>query len=255
MSERLPYTNDKKTPVERLHRENSSFLFLKTKIERLTTALYMVSQLISESEPLRSTLRTRGVKLLSRVHSQEGQETVHTLTGGISEIISLLDVAYHTGHISQMNWNILRREYMNISSFLEERDQDVIGQGAYLDENAFHVDSLLGESASIQRERKEFSLTSHVPIKDKAEYQGQKRTKPPVEQSSMVPKKKDGRRMAIMALLKKQKNITVRDVTLVIPEVSEKTLQRELISLVREGVLKREGERRWSTYSLVEARV
>lgn len=251
MSERLPYTNDKKTPSDGLHRENPSFLFLKTKIERLTTALYMVSQLIPESETLRATLRTLGVKFLSGIHSKEGQEAAHALIGRISEIVSFLDVAYHTGHISQMNWDILRREYMNTSSFLEERGRDIVGQGAYLDESSLHVDSLPAHNVPEQREQKVPSLTHGIQIKDKIFHQGQKRTKLPVAQSGIVPKKKDGRRTAIMTLLKKQKNITVRDVTLVIPEVSEKTLQRELIALVEEGVLKREGERRWSTYSLV----
>ena len=34
-------------------------------------------------------------------------------------------------------------------------------------------------------------------------------------------------------------------------DVSEKTVQRELFALVKEGVLKKEGEKRWSVYKLV----
>jgi hypothetical protein len=42
----------------------------------------------------------------------------------------------------------------------------------------------------------------------------------------------------------------MKDFVKVIPECSEKTIQRELLDLVGKGVLKKEGERRWSTYSL-----
>jgi hypothetical protein len=36
-----------------------------------------------------------------------------------------------------------------------------------------------------------------------------------------------------------------------IKDCSEKTIQRELIVLVSEKVVKKEGERRWSVYSIV----
>jgi hypothetical protein len=43
----------------------------------------------------------------------------------------------------------------------------------------------------------------------------------------------------------------VKDVSAVVKDCSEKTLQRELLALVAQGVLKKEGERRWSSYVLV----
>ena len=70
------------------------------------------------------------------------------------------------------------------------------------------------------------------------------------QKAKIVKEKKNGRRDAILKLLKKQKKITVRDAVSVIPNVSEKTIQRELISMVKGGILIREGERRWSTYSI-----
>ncbi|MCR4330406.1 MAG: hypothetical protein NUV49_00790, partial [Patescibacteria group bacterium] len=58
------------------------------------------------------------------------------------------------------------------------------------------------------------------------------------------------RKNVILRLAKEKGNINVKDVITVIPGLSEKTIQRELIALVKSNVLKKEGEKRWSRYSL-----
>jgi predicted HTH transcriptional regulator len=64
--------------------------------------------------------------------------------------------------------------------------------------------------------------------------------------------KKGHRREAILAVIRKKGEVTIKDVSLTMQEVSEKTIQRELLSLIEEGILKKEGERRWSRYSLAQ---
>ncbi len=59
-----------------------------------------------------------------------------------------------------------------------------------------------------------------------------------------------GRRNTIIKLIKDKKEVTIKEVSGVVPDVSEKTIQRELLNLVSEGVLKKTGEKRWSRYSL-----
>jgi len=61
---------------------------------------------------------------------------------------------------------------------------------------------------------------------------------------------RDDRRKIILALIKQKPSLTVKDIAKSIPSVSEKTIQRELLSTVSEGTLQKRGERRWSTYSL-----
>ncbi len=45
---------------------------------------------------------------------------------------------------------------------------------------------------------------------------------------------------------------TIKDIAEVITDVSEKTIQRELNSLIEKGQVKRQGERRWSKYSIIK---
>jgi hypothetical protein len=59
------------------------------------------------------------------------------------------------------------------------------------------------------------------------------------------------RRERVMNVLKDKGEATIKDITEVISDCSEKTIQRELISLIRDNIVHREGERRWSKYKLV----
>ena len=54
----------------------------------------------------------------------------------------------------------------------------------------------------------------------------------------------------IKTVLEAKPQATVKDVAEVITDVSEKTIQRELNSLIEKGQVIREGERRWSKYSV-----
>ncbi len=58
------------------------------------------------------------------------------------------------------------------------------------------------------------------------------------------------RRSMIIEEIKIKGEVTIKDISEKIHGVSEKTIQRELLKLVEENVLKKEGERRWSKYSL-----
>ena len=54
----------------------------------------------------------------------------------------------------------------------------------------------------------------------------------------------------IKTVLEAKPQATIKDVSEVITDVSEKTIQRELNSLIEKGQVIREGERRWSRYSI-----
>jgi DeoR/GlpR family transcriptional regulator of sugar metabolism len=58
------------------------------------------------------------------------------------------------------------------------------------------------------------------------------------------------RSQRILAIVKAKGIVSIGDVSAVVTDCSEKTIQRELLALVEQGVLKKEGERRWSTYRL-----
>ena len=54
----------------------------------------------------------------------------------------------------------------------------------------------------------------------------------------------------IKTVLEAKPQASIKDIAEVITDVSEKTIQRELNSLIEKGQVIREGERRWSKYSV-----
>ena len=65
-----------------------------------------------------------------------------------------------------------------------------------------------------------------------------------------APRKED-RRARILDVLRAQPNASIKDIADTIKDCSEKTIQRELIVLIKDGSVVREGERRWSKYSVL----
>ena len=56
----------------------------------------------------------------------------------------------------------------------------------------------------------------------------------------------------IKTILEAKPQATVKDISEVVTDVSEKTIQRELNSLIEKGQVLREGQRRWSKYSVIK---
>jgi DeoR/GlpR family transcriptional regulator of sugar metabolism len=58
------------------------------------------------------------------------------------------------------------------------------------------------------------------------------------------------RRETIMSVIRNKQRANIKDIATHIRGVSEKTIQRELGALIEAGMILKEGERRWSVYSL-----
>lgn len=58
------------------------------------------------------------------------------------------------------------------------------------------------------------------------------------------------RRERIKVVLQAKGSATVKDISDIITDISSKTIQRELNTMIEDNLIKRQGERRWSKYSL-----
>ena len=59
------------------------------------------------------------------------------------------------------------------------------------------------------------------------------------------------RRTRIRTILEAKGEATIKDISEIITDCSEKTIQRELNAMIEDNLVKRHGERRWSKYSIV----
>ena len=58
------------------------------------------------------------------------------------------------------------------------------------------------------------------------------------------------RRERIKTILEAKGEATIKDISEIITDCSEKTIQRELNAMIEDNIVKRQGERRWSKYSI-----
>ncbi len=262
--------------------------YVLKKSERILAALYLVSDLLSDSEPLKWTLRERGAEmhalsfLMNTGDPTQKNNALRNLYLAITETVSYLRVGLLSGIISQMNFDLLDQELMSLVNTLHERAHAEREHHGYVLSQTFfdttgvaeHVlskykNSLVKNYGHLNEQSTNIKDNKGVNIKD-----GSKDTIPSSKVNndrvfskdninkddieikssrslvSIVDTKKDNRRTLILDLLSKKSNLSIKDFSLVIKDCSEKTIQRELVELVDQGVLIRNGERRWSTYSL-----
>jgi hypothetical protein len=279
-----------------------AFVFRKS--EKLTTALYMVTDILTEREPMKWKMRETAVDLLSGVTvsmSTQGGEKLAALSDVLKKLdrmISFLEIAEASSVLSKMNAGVLRKEYVVLKTSIEYEWGKIFDSAdSLLDANFFHIpeERLIELKGLDQRVRpKEEETRREIaprPVRREEETREMPVAVQPVREarpapaepvrhepirihpermhgtlapretytapaSDLLPAKSDesrsknDRRTIILALIKQKPALGVKDFVKSIPGVSEKTIQRELLAMVSEGVLVKRGERRWSTYSL-----
>lgn len=217
--------------------KDESFVYIYRKTEKLATALYMVTNLFSDHEPMKWTLRTKVSNLLSYIigfkdisESLEEEFTSEVKTK-VLEIVSLLEIAFRSGLVSSMNFSILKNEFVNMVNFISQFKKST-NHYTDLGKNFFEV-----------------SKNTTPSFKVKQENQAED-----IRQNSVLDlPKRTNRQNIIINMLRKKKELTINDIAETITDCSEKTIQRELISLIKAGLVQRVGQRRWSKYMLISS--
>ncbi len=249
-----------------LSKRNAFSVFLIKKTDKIAAAVHLLSDFFPEQDPLRLELRSSSLQVLSRTLSSSHQKKEEAVVA-IHALLSHLQVAYYAMRISEMNWLVLKRELEMVLSYLDSRfnreGESVLSTSFFEGESlpdapalplgAARPDPLITAPVYYQGQNKGQYKTVlknqeriSVNVPNNATYQ----TK---EKPSIRPLK-NLRKEDIVSFFKKTKNsdVSIKDITAVIKDCSEKTIQRELLALVEENVLKKSGERRWSRYALAQ---
>ncbi len=231
------------------------YIFKKT--EKITSALYLVSGLLKDNEPLKWELRDRGMGLLSSSFiassSMPGDKssTIQSLFSSALETLSILNVAKISNLITDMNYKLLVREIDGIVSLLKDRlAQNAENAGYVLSESFFRTPDLFSSGFKNASRSNTYNTSS---VSDRSVHPSGLSNKAKLKDSASTVDtrvKKSQRQEVIVSLLQKNPSLTIKDFSKIIKDCSEKTIQRELSELVAQNVIKKEGERRWSRYSL-----
>lgn len=216
------------------------------KVENISAAIFLVTGLIPDTEILKKGLREHALACLSVLINLIGKSSIDVsdlklVSGKIIYMNSLLDIAFWSGIVSHMNLTILQKEITSAYKTINDL-------GIKYKSNFFIDESFFNKSNELYKTVEDKGQDKRQVIKDSKDNVRNVLKKSPVMRASGGSR--ETRRKVILDLLRSKDNLSVKDFSVVVTEFGEKTIQRELISMVEEGLVIKQGERRWSTYSI-----
>ncbi len=261
--------NEGRADMRALFKGQSERAYIFGKLEKLAHAVILLT---TQSDTERSLVERLEVCVLDSVREGSGLSTQgdHSpLVSILLELVSLLRLSGTARIITPSNVTILVEEYLGLLSRLalpslqgivlrrEELLADMEGGGGEGTPSWGEIPGSIDDLFSLPQgsaqpkgheykrqpaKRTSSGKTTHSPQRTQTQQKG--------HTSSHGAHITTQRSQAIVTVVKAKGVVSIRDVAAVITDCSEKTLQRELLALVERGVLKKEGERRWSTYRL-----
>lgn len=263
-------SNSSNTNYQISAQKMSSFDSLKdikisyTKTNKLVTAMYMVTDIMDKSEPIRNKLRTLSIEILSDIDS----ENRFILSKKVAIVLELLDMSLTLNMISIMNKNILSREFLDLKkALLTPKQNEFSLEGFLVEEDQFPINNIKEINTQNNSLIYKGHHKGHIKSTNLGVQKGSTLMKAisdktfTIQHSDSFDMLKKERRFEIVKIIKNIKDTnpkaggaTIKDIkeakNPVLKSCSEKTLQRELISMVKDHVLNKIGEKRWSKYSL-----
>lgn len=213
---------------------NGHHAFVVRKSERLASALYVLTGFIPPEEPVRGRLRVCALDLINRSADQNKLHGagIESFGARCMEIATILEAAKAGGLISPMNAKMICDEYASLASFVRD-----------------HQEKISERATGVREALSGLEAPENISIGHTAKSPLQGIATPKNKASLVAPQKRQFNRTAVvLGAFKNKEKLSIKDITSSVEGCSEKTVQRELLSLVRSGVLIKEGERRWSTY-------
>lgn len=227
---------------------NSFKVFLFKKVERIVLALYLSTNHLSDRISLKTNIRSVADVLIKDIiafNSGHSDSRVSSkLTQDFLEIKTLLLLGSSSNMMNQNNVHIILDEITRLNKEIENHKDNFIGDTDFK-KSFFVVESRqrLPEPTDSNKGHKGQDSDTDKPKETKQKedvYKGQKEN---IELNN--------RNEEIMKIIKDNEKVTIKDISSKIKNCSEKTIQRELIKMVSLNLIKKEGERRWSTYSII----
>jgi len=206
------------------------------RLEKLVTAIFMVTGLMDKDEPLRNQLRSISLKLVSGSEASFGSGSLASL---VSQLLSLINISTSIGLVSDMNGNILNKELSKLNESLPTLQ-------------SLNFEEVF--SKTLDKRHALLGSNSNVVYKPNLSLSRSRTSVQPGSKASFEPgslassESKIHRRENILKLIRDKKEVTIKDISSNISDCSEKTIQRELIALLRDKVIQKTGEKRWSKY-------
>jgi hypothetical protein len=211
------------------------FCYLKT--EKIAHVLAVLCDKSAFQQELENILTHALVVPQKIAFFAAGKTEISDVLAEIFSTLTLVRVTATRGHLLKENALILIQEYERVAQKLNT----IHHLPSFLSADDFTVPQLDAPSKEALLSTQIVDFSTHDRVKD---VQGHAAVKDKVASKS----KQEDRGAAILDFVKKNKNVSIKDISAVIRDCSEKTIQRELALLIQRGLVEKLGERRWSVY-------
>lgn len=218
-------------------------VFIYKKAERLAKAIHLISPAFAGSDSLRQRIDAIAIGLVDAAIAPPAASRT-ALSRELLALSSVLSIARTGGLLSFMNAELITREahilLQEVAAYEEPR--------LLLDDAPTLSDLAKGAAqAPSQPALKNAVSPASRPARRVPTASGREHIKDIKAISDTHIK---DRQEAVLSVIRNKRKASIKDISTVIRGVSEKTIQRELLSLVSAGLVVKQGERRWSTYQL-----
>ena len=213
-------------------KDKSNVFFAFKKTEKISAALYMLSNLLSDKEPLKWEIRTAALNLLDESLKLTDRKNLSTL---LIKVISLIEIAFLSDLISEMNYKVFKQELHQLIKLVEDLVTYYSQRNFILPENFFAVEPPISSPNGVKDNN---IMSDRMSVKNSVHN---------VKDNKTIV---INRQEIILSLLKNKGELGIKDFVSAIKDCSEKTVQRELANMITLGQIKKTGEKRWSRYSL-----
>lgn len=215
-------------------------VFIYKKAERLAKAIHLIAPAFVESPSLRDRLDSIAIGLVDAAIQPTSSARV-ALSRELLTLSSVLSIARTSGILSSMNAELIAHEAQNLLQEVAGYEEPRL----FLDE----APTLSGIAKSAAKAEGHV-LPSASPRPSRPSAKVATVHKGHIKDTHALDGHIKDRRDGILSVIKEKRNANIKDISTLIRGISEKTIQRELSVLITEGVVKKQGERRWSTYSM-----
>lgn len=238
-----------KTIFSNVFEKDIKRVYIYKKAERLAKAIHLITPAFRHSPSLYDRVNRVSVALVDAAILPPASAK-DALSRELLALSSVLSIARSSGVLSAMNADLIGREahllLEEVAGYEEPRVS--LPESMTLAELA----KAAGPSMSVPRTSQSTEAENVRPVARPISKGQDKGHIKDSEQKPSVPRepKRNDRREAILSTLRAKGPSYIKDISTAIRDVSEKTIQRELQTLVADGVVSRSGERRWTTYQL-----
>lgn len=206
-----------------LFKGRSDWYFCYLKTEKIAHALVAVTAAHGGEEP-HTILRPASELPQHIAYLAAGDMDVAVVLADVFAILSKIRMAAAEGTLSREAAAVLAREYENVAERLVAGSHP----SPFVAAEDLRIAPLSELESALPAPR--------LHIKD-------------IKDTKKLSDKTQSERMSlILNFIQKNKQASIKDIAAVVKGCSEKTIQRELGSLIEQGLVRKVGERRWSVY-------